>query len=77
MSFDNRNLFERRRAASFFPPLPVTVPPGLTPGDKLVAAWAGVPDPPVEGVTYTVREARRRLIALRRERGIGTDGWPR
>lgn len=68
-----RSLRERRMMAEFFRPIPVAVRTGLSPDDRLLAAWEGLPDPRIEGV-QTVREARRRLIRLRRERGIGPDG---
>lgn len=69
-----RALRQRRMMAAFFKPIPVVVPPGLSPDDRLLAAWAGQPDPTPEGRILTVREARRRLIRLRRDRGIGPDG---
>lgn len=62
------------RAVQFFRPIPVVVPPGLTADERLLAAWAGRPDPEPDGRILTVREARLRLIRLRRERGIGPDG---
>lgn len=51
---------------AFFPPIPVAVPPGLSDDERLLAAWNGRPNPRIEGVD-TVRHARRRLIALRRQ----------
>lgn len=47
-----------------FTPIPVTLPAGLSGDARLLAAWEGRPNPPVEGV-LTVRLARRRLIDLR------------
>lgn len=47
-----------------FTPIPVTLPAGVSGDARLLAAWEGRPNPPVEGV-LTVRMARRRLIDLR------------
>lgn len=60
----------RRELVLFFKPIPVVVPPGLSDDDKLLAAWAGLPDPEPTGTTATVRAARRRVVELRRERGV-------
>lgn len=76
MTGGGRTLRQRRMMAAFFRPVRVAVPPGLSPDDALLAAWEGLPDPKIGDAVHTVREARRRLIRLRRERGIGPDGRP-
>ena len=58
--------------ARIFEPVPVVVTPDMDADARLLASWAGLPDPQIwRGEVLTVRLARRRLLDLRHAQARG------